>query len=136
MPEYAPIQYLTQDDLLDLHVYIINTYGGLLGIASQDRLTTVLSAPRQQMFGTELYPDLCSKAAVMTFLIIKNHPFVSGNDGTALIALLRFLEINGQTLRADIGSGELVWLVRALVHSDMDREGLEEWLRSNLVAVA
>lgn len=136
MPEYDQIQYLTQDDLLDLHVYIINTYGGLLGIASQDRLTTVLNAPRQEMFGTALYPDLCSKAAVMTFLIIKNHPFLSGNDGTALIALLRFLEINGQTLRADIGSGELVWLVRALVHSDMDREGLEEWLRSNVVDLA
>ncbi len=133
MPNGGPIQYLTQDDLLDLHVYIINTYGGLLGIASQDRLATVLSAPRQQMFGTELYPDLCSKAAVMMFLIIKNHPFLSGNDGTALIALLRFLEINGRTLRADIGSGELVWLVRALAHSDIDREGLEEWLRSNVV---
>jgi death-on-curing protein len=129
-----PTLYLSQDDLLDLHAYIVTTYGGLLGIASQDRLTTVLNAPRQAMFGAELYPDLCSKASVLTFLIIKDHPFLSGNDGTALIAMLRFLESNGHTLRADIGSAELVWLVRALAHSDMNREGLEAWLRENVVS--
>jgi death-on-curing protein len=126
------MHYLTREELLDLHAYVILTYGGLVGIKSQDRLTSVINAPRQQMFGAELYPDVCSKAAVTAYMIIKNHPFVSGNDATAVLAMLRFLEINELTLRPDIGSGELIWLVRALNHSDMDREGLDNWLRDNV----
>ncbi|MCG8346695.1 MAG: type II toxin-antitoxin system death-on-curing family toxin [Chloroflexales bacterium] len=126
------MNYLTKEDLLDLHTYAVLRYGGLLGIASQDRLQAVLNAPRQEMFGTELYPDLCSKAAIITYLLIKNRPFVGGNEITALMALLRFLEINGTTLRYDVGSSELAWLIRAVTHSDMDKEGLENWLRDSL----
>lgn len=127
------IYYLTQNDLLDMHAYVVERYGGLLGIASQDRLQTVLDAPRQVMFGVELYPDVTSKAAVLTFLIIKSHPFVGGNAGTALLALVRFLEINDMMLRQDISNSELIWLIRRLSYSDMDREGLERWLRRNVV---
>jgi death-on-curing protein len=126
------MNYLTKEDLLDLHTYAVLRYGGLLGIASQDRLQAVLNAPRQEMFGAELYPDLCSKAAIVTYLLIKNRPFVGGNEITALMALLRFLEINGTTLRYDVGSSELAWLIRAVTHSDMDKEGLENWLRDSL----
>lgn len=127
------MHYLTQDELLDLHTYTVTRYGGLLGIASQDRLTSVLNAPHQTMFHSELYPDICSKAAAMTYLLIKSHPFVSGNNSTALMAMLRFLEMNGLTLRPEIGSGELLWLIRALIHSDIDREGLEAWLRTSVM---
>lgn len=127
------MNYLTKEDLLDLHAYAVTRYGGLLGIASQDRLQTALNAPRQEMFGAELYPDVCSKAAVLMYLLIKSRPFVGGNETTALMALLRFLEINNAALRYDVGDSELVWLVRALNHSDMDKEGLENWLRDSLM---
>jgi death-on-curing protein len=130
------MEYLTREDLLDLHAYIVMRYGGLMGIKSQDRLTTALHAPHQAMFGAELYPDVYSKAAALAYFIIKNHPFVSGNDGTALIAMMRFLQINGLQLRPDIGTGELIWLIRALNHSDISREGLEHWLRENAMGTA
>jgi death-on-curing protein len=130
------MQYLTREELLDLHAYIIMRYGGLMGIKSQDRLITALHAPRQEMFGAELYPDVYSKAAALAYFIIKNHPFVSGNDGTALMAMIRFLQINGLELRSDVGAGELVWLIRALNHSDISREGLEHWLRENAMGTA
>jgi len=64
------MNYLTKAELLDLHAYMLERYGGRMGIASLDRLTHVLDAPRQVMFGVELYPDLPSKAAALTFLII------------------------------------------------------------------
>jgi death-on-curing protein len=129
------LNYLTKEELLDLHAYVLERYGGLLGISSQDRLLSALSAPQQQMFGAELYPDLPSKAAAITYMLVKSRPFVSGNEGTALMAMLRFLSMNGAALRHDIGAAELFWLVRALNHSDMDKAGLENWLRDNLVAV-
>jgi death-on-curing protein len=126
------MNYLTRDDLLDLHAYALERYGGLMGIKSQDRLQRVLSAPHQQMFGAELYPDLCSKAAVMVYMLVKSHPFIGANDATALMSLLRLLAINGHALRADVGAGEVAWVFRALNHSDMDKEGLEKWLRESL----
>lgn len=126
------MNYLTQQDVLDLHAFVIMRYGGLMGVKSHDRLKTALNAPRQQMFGAELYPDVCSKAAALGYIIIKSHPFLSGNELTALLAMLRLLEINGLRLRADIGHGELIRLIRALNHSDMSREGLDGWLRDNV----
>jgi death on curing protein len=124
--------YLTKDELLDIHAYILERYGGRMGIASQDRLTNVLDAPRQVMFGVELYPDLPSKAAALAFLILKSHPFVGANEATALLALLRFLHINNAGLDA-ASDADLRWVARAVSQSDLDREGLELWLRENLV---
>ena len=128
------MKYLSKEDLLDLHAYVVTRYGGLLGIQSQDRLHTALNAPLQTMFGAELYPDVPSKAAAMTYLLVKSRPFLGGNEGTALMALLRFLAINKLELRPDIGHAELFWLVRSLNHSDMDKEGLEAWLRENVTS--
>lgn len=126
------MNYLTKDELLDLHAFAVERYGGLMGIKSQDRLQTVLAAPRQEMFGAELYPDVCSKAAVLVYLLVKSHPFMGANEATALLALLRFLELNGAALKAEIGAAELAWVFRALTHSDIDKEGLEQWLRDSV----
>ena len=129
------MNYLTKDELLDIHAYILERYGGRMGIASQDRLTHVLDAPRQVMFGVELYPDLPSKAAALTFLIMKSHPFVGANEATALMALLRFLHINNARLDEAVDTN-LGWLARAVSRSELDREGLERWVRDNLVMYA
>jgi death-on-curing protein len=126
------MNYLTREELLDLHAYAVERYGGLLGIKSQDRLLTVVNAPRQELFGVELYPDVCAKAAALVYLIVKSHPFVGANEATALLALLRFLEVNGVALKSEISSSELVYVFRALSNSDMDKEGLEQWLRDSV----
>jgi death-on-curing protein len=130
--EHPTVSYLSKEELLDLHAFAVEQYGGLLGIKSQDRLQTVLNAPRQEMFGGELYPDLPSKAAAMVYLMVKSHPFMGANEATALLALLRFLGLNGAGLKPEIGAGELAWIFRALNHSDLDREGLEQWLRDSV----
>jgi death-on-curing protein len=126
------MQYLTKDDILDLHAFAVERYGGRLGIASQDGLTRVVVAPRQVMFSAELYPDLPSKAAALVFLLIKGRPFLAANEATALLALLRFLALNGATLDPHVSDAELLWLVRSVNQSDLDREGIEAWLRQNL----
>src|SRR5262245_32668714 len=126
------MQYLTKDELLDLHAYIVTRYGGRLGIASQDRLASAVEAPRQVLFETELYPDLPSKVAALAFLLLKSRPFLGANEITAVMALLRFLTINGAALRDDVGDADLLWLVRAVNHSDIDKAGVEGWLRDNI----
>jgi death-on-curing protein len=130
------MNYLSKEDLLDLHAYVVTRYGGLLGIQSQDRLHTALNAPLQTMFGAELYPDVPSKAAAMTYLLVKSRPFLGGNEGTALMALLRFLAINDMELSREATPGELFRLMRSLNHSDIDKEGLEAWLREHTLPSA
>ena len=129
------MNYLTKADLLDLHTFAVERYGGLLGIKSQDRLQTAVAAPQQKLFGAELYPDLYGKAAVLVYMLVKSHPFMSANDATGLLALLRFLELNDAQLRPEIGASELAWVFRALGSSDLDRAGLEQWLRDSVGAM-
>jgi death-on-curing protein len=129
------MRYLTKDELLDLHAYILTRYGGHLGISSQDRLTSAVEAPRQVLFETELYPDLPSKAAALAFLLLKSRPFLGANEATALLALLRFLAINNAALRDDIADEDLLRLVRSVNRSELTKEGLESWLRDNIRAL-
>lgn len=127
------MRYLTRNELLDLHAYVLERYGGLLGIKSQDRLQTVVQTPSQQLFGAELYPDLASKAAVLVYLLVKSHPFLDANEMTALLALLRFLELNGATLHPEVAETELTATFLALKRSNLDKESLEQWLRERIV---
>lgn len=126
------MNYLSKDDLLDLHAYAVGRYGGLMGVKSQERLQQVTQAPRQELFGTEIYPDLPSKGAALVYMLLKSHPFIGGNEVTALLALLRFLQLNDMALRPEIGDKDIFGLFRALNHSDMGKDELERWLRESL----
>ncbi|HEU5011726.1 MAG TPA: type II toxin-antitoxin system death-on-curing family toxin [Roseiflexaceae bacterium] len=128
--------YLSKNDLLDLHTFVIERYGGRMGIASQDRLNTVLNAPRQVMFNAELYPDVPSKAAAQTFLLLKSRPFVNANQSTALMVLLRFLAINNVVVREHVSADELLWVIRTVDQSAFTKEQLEAWLRENTMPVS
>lgn len=127
------MQYLSKDDLLDLHVFVVTRYGGRLGVASDDRLQNALAAPAQYMFGTELYYDLPSKAAVLMFMLLKNRPFLNANQGTALLAALRFLDLNQAALGEDIAADDLLRVTNAVDRSEMTKDQLEAWFRQHIV---
>lgn len=127
------MRYLTSDDILDLHTFAIERWGGRMGIRSHDRLLSALHAPQQVLFGEEVYPDLAGKAAALTFQLLKNRPFVDGNETTALLVLLRVLEINDASL-GDTSPEALAEALEAVLHSELDRDGLEQWLAARLAA--
>lgn len=94
------MKHLTIEEVIAIHDHAIREFGGSPEIASVARLESAVATPRQTMFGQELYPDLLSKATILVFLLIKNHPFVDGNKRTGLFALFEFLERNGHTIVA------------------------------------
>lgn len=59
-----------------------------------------LDTPRQAFGGRPLYPTLEDQAAILFYLLNKNHPFANGNKRIALTALLVFLFLNGKWLSA------------------------------------
>lgn len=64
------------------------------------RLESCLETPRQTYEDRPLYPTLTDQAAILFYLLNKNHPFANGNKRIALTALLVFLFLNGNWLVA------------------------------------
>jgi len=64
-------------------------------------LESCLAVPFQRFSGKSLYPTLVSKAAMLFYLLIKNHPFLNGNKRIAMTTLFVFLYRNRKWLRVD-----------------------------------
>ncbi|MEW6610919.1 MAG: type II toxin-antitoxin system death-on-curing family toxin [Patescibacteria group bacterium] len=64
-------------------------------------LESCLAMPFQTFAQRKLYHGLIGKAAVLFYLLIKNHPFQNGNKRVAMTTLLYFLYKNNKWLRVD-----------------------------------
>lgn len=64
------------------------------------RLEACLETPQQTFDNQLLYPTVEDQAAILFYLLNKNHPFANGNKRIALTALLVFLFLNGKWLVA------------------------------------
>ncbi len=120
------IRYLSSNEVLSIHDHAIGEFGGSFGLMSPGQLEASIALPRQTMFGEELYPDLFSKAAILFYLLVKNHAFVDGNKRTAALALIEFLERNGYTL--DATNDELYQFTIDVASSVLGKEEVEMWI--------
>ena len=64
-------------------------------------LESCLATPFQSFSGKSLYITLISKASILFYLMIKNHPFQNGNKRIAMTTLLVFLFENKKWIKAD-----------------------------------
>lgn len=64
-------------------------------------LESCLAVPFQSFGGKNLYPSFVSKAAILFYLLIKNHPFQNGNKRIAMTTLFVFLHKNKKWLKID-----------------------------------
>ena len=77
---------ITLDEVLQLHQYSINDFGGSHGIRDIGLLESAVERPNATFGGEELYPNCFTKAAAILESIVKNHPFVDGNKRTGWLA--------------------------------------------------
>lgn len=124
------MRHPTLDEVLTLHRLALNAYGGSTGLCDMEALQSTLSAPRQTMFGKELYPHIADKAAILLYLLIQNHPFVDSNKRTALSTCFRFLESNGYTL--DVSENELYHFTISIASGELDKEAVTAWMHERL----
>ncbi len=68
-----------------------------------------------QTYKGDLYKGLISKAAILFYLMIKNHPFQNGNKRVAVMSLLIFLGKNDKWL--SVSSQELYNLAKWVASS-------------------
>jgi death-on-curing family protein len=64
-------------------------------------LERCIEAPFQSFGGRQLYPGLIKKAAILFYLMIKNHPFQNGNKRLAMTTLFIFLFQNKKWIKVD-----------------------------------
>jgi len=62
-------------------------------------LESCLAVPFQRFEGGSLYKDLIQKAAILFYLMIKNHPFQNGNKRIAMTTLFVFLHKSKKWLK-------------------------------------
>ena len=102
-------------------------------------LESCLAVPFQAFSGRTLYPTLISKAAMLFYLLIKNHPFQNGNKRIATTTLFVFLYRNGKWLQVD--TQELynftVWVAQSprTVKGETVK-ATEKFLKSHLVKLS
>jgi len=80
---------------------------------------------QQKLFGDDAYPTLAGKAAAFFQTLIQRHPFVDGNERTAVRTVYTFLELNGRPVTA--GVEETVELARRTAAGDRDVDELTGW---------
>lgn len=93
--------YISADDIVTIHDAVINEIGGSFGIREPGLLMSIAEKPKANFNGQELYPDIFVKAAALYEGLCNYHVFVDGNKRTAVIAMYRFLIINGYMLLAN-----------------------------------
>ena len=64
-------------------------------------LESCLATPFQTFMKKSLYSSFLSKASVLFYLMIKNHPFQNGNKRIAMTTLFVFLYKNRKWIRVD-----------------------------------
>lgn len=92
--------FLSVQQVLFLHMRLIDETGGSFGIRDLGLLESALARLQAVFAGAELYPRLVDKAAALMHSIILNYPMVDGNKQLGVAAAAIFLQINGLPLTA------------------------------------
>lgn len=95
--------------------------GSLFGNEKDQSFKGSLGAIYQTFAGKDLYPSVEEKAAMLLYLITKNHSFSDGNKRIAAFLFLWFMERNGILYNVDgskrIGNNALVALTLMIAES-------------------
>ena len=93
----------------------------LFGNEKDQSFKSSINTIYQTFGGEELYPSIEEKAAMLFYLVVKNHSFSDGNKRIAAFLFLWFLEKNGILYKSDgsklIGNNTLVALTLMIAES-------------------
>jgi len=81
--------------------------------------------------GTEFYPDLIDKAAILCSRIVRNHPLPDGNKRVAYLAMVEFLARNGSSFEPP-SVDETVDAIERLASRDLSEQEFAAWLSRNV----
>lgn len=101
-------------------------------------LESCLATPFQSFSNKSLYPSIRSKAAILFYLMLKNHPFQNGNKRIAITTLLVFLHLNNKWIKADVQElyNFSVWIAQSPAFLKVEAvQAIEKFLRKHMVTI-
>lgn len=117
---------LSQDQVILLHVSLIQRFGGARGILDLHLLNSALAAPYQTFDGDLLFPSIEEQAARLAYGLIQNHPFLDGNKRIGTMVMLVTAELNGCIL--DVDDEDLISLGLGIARGAINYEQTLEWV--------
>lgn len=124
--------FLTVDDVLQVHQAQLERYGGAPGIRDWWLLQSAVMQPRQTFGGQYLNHDLAEMAAAYLFHLTRSRPFAARNARVALGSALVFLRLNGAGV--DVDAGPLLAMTQGVAHGDVDKANIGVYFRTHLAA--
>lgn len=111
----------------------------VLSAARVDLAESALHAPAAEFGGVEFYADLATKAAVLAWRIIRNHPLLDGNKRVGYLCALEFVARNGGTWTnpPDDPDGDItVATIEGVAAGEISEQGFAEWVAERLADAA
>ena len=121
------VQFLSQDELLEIHARLIERFGGESGIRDLGLLDSALFRPQ-----TGYYDDLAEMGAALFESLIMNHPFVDGNKRIAFFSTDVFFRLNGYKLEVSADEAH-PFLIGLLEAGNCNYDNLLPWIRRSIV---
>jgi len=121
--------FLTRDEVLRIHHFLLERFGGPAGVRDPGLLESALYRPR-----TGYYNDLAEMAAALFESLIMNHPFVDGNKRVAFFSTDVFLRLNGYRLQVDAQQAHR-FLIGLLESGNCTFDRLLPWIRKHAVRI-
>ena len=118
------VQFLSLDEVLEIHTVLIDRYGGAEGVRDRGLLESALYRPK-----TGYYADLIEMAAALFESLINNHPFVDGNKRVAFFSTDVFLRLNGYKMVVESKAAH-GFLMELFGSNSCDLRHLAPWIRS------
>lgn len=131
--------HATYDNAMDEIRMLQKKFGGssLFGNEKDDSFKSSIGQIYQTFGGEELYPSVEEKAAMLLYLVTKNHSFSDGNKRIAATLFLWFLNNNGILYREDgtkrLADNTLVALTLMIAESKTEEKDVMVKVVVNLI---
>ena len=118
--------HATYENAIEAIKSLKTKFGGsdLFGVEKDASFHSSIGQIYQTWDGKDLYPSIEEKAAMLLYLVVKNHSFVDGNKRIAATLFLWFMQNNGILYRQDgtkrISDASLVALTLMIAESHTD----------------
>jgi len=134
-PPAERIQYLSVEEIVEIHDVMIREFGGETGVRDLGILESAGERIRRgQVYGASEFPTLYQKAAALMHSIMLYHPFVDGQKRTGISSSFVFLGLNGYTIWSRDVADEIATAVRT-AKGELEVSDLAEWISMRAMAI-
>jgi death-on-curing protein len=118
---FSDVLFPDAELVLAFHEHILHAHGGAQGLRDRALLERAIASPQASSAGLPRYDSIAKMAAALAYALVKERPFVGGNERVAFVAATTFLAMNGAAIPHSSG-----WevLIRGLSESSKGRDDL------------